>query len=391
MTPATQTDADRIADLESKVAALTALVERVAPSVGPDTGLPVPQDVDSATASRRGALKLAGAAAAGAVVAAVAGSAAPAAANNGDAMTLGQAGDGTVVADSQHQSIGQTRFDWLPLSTGAGFLFQGGVTNKNHDAEFPCALAGWTTSTPNPTGVFGRSTIANGYGVVGLSTGGDGVAGIATGGGSSSAGLRGVSGQYAIAANRSVKANLFLQPNNDSIGPSPKTPPPSRTDAHRVGEMDNVNGDLWWCVVAGSPGIWRKVSGPAAAGQLHVLASPTRCYDSRPNLPTGGGAKGPLGGGTQRTIDTKNNNTGVPVGATAVLVNVTVTNTSPAGFLALYSNALASWPGISTINWDHAGQSTANSAVVAVDASAQLKAFANANTDFLIDIVGYYR
>ena len=98
-----------------------------------------------------------------------------------------------------------------------------------------------------------------------------------------------------------------------------------------------------------------------------------------------------LTGGSQRTIDTKNNSSGVPTGATAVLVNLTVTNTSPAGYLALYSNALAHWPGTSTINWDHPNQSIANSAIVAVDANAQLKAYANTNTDLLIDVIGYYQ
>ncbi len=73
MTLPSQTDADRIAELESRLAALTALVERLAGSAPAATVLPIQHDVESATSSRRGMLKLAGAAAAGAAAVAVAG------------------------------------------------------------------------------------------------------------------------------------------------------------------------------------------------------------------------------------------------------------------------------------------------------------------------------
>lgn len=176
------------------------------------------------------------------------------------------------------------------------------------------------------------------------------------------------------------------------------SPPPARGDGHIAGELTcDGNGHVWLCIVTGSPGRWIRLAGDdttdtIAAGALTMLRSPTRCYDSRSGYPplSGGGPKGALTGGSQRAIDTSNNNTHVPLGATAVLVNLTVTNTSPAGFLALYSNALPAWPGTSSINWDRTGQSTANLSVVAIDASRKLKAYANTTTDFLIDVLGYY-
>ncbi len=300
--------------------------------------------------------------------------------------------------NANQQAISQTRHDWLPLSVGAGFLFQAGSTNKNHDAEYPCALAGWTTSTPNPTGVFGRSTIANGFGVVGMSVGGDGVAGTSSGGGPSSAGLRGVFGQYSIAANRSVKANLFLQPNNDSIGSSPKTVPSTRSDAHLVGEMENVDGDLWWCVVAGTPGTWRKISGAGSAGAFHAL-TPGRVYDSRQLLPSSGA----LASGSGRTVSVADRRnaaltTGavveanfVPAGATAVAANVTITNTVSSGYLVCNPGGITT-VGASTINWSSSNLNLANGVILTLDAARQLTVVAGGggSTDFIIDITGYY-
>jgi hypothetical protein len=148
---------------------------------------------------------------------------------------------------------------------------------------------------------------------------------------------------------------------------------------------------IWACVEDGTPGTWRKVAGPTTAGQLHVLPAPKRCYDSRAYAPAGGGVKGVLAGGTGRTVDTKNNGTGVPASATAVMVNLTVTSASSAGWVALVSNAVGEWPGTSNLNWEHSGQVVANMAVVAVDANAMVKAYANADTHFLIDVVGYYQ
>jgi hypothetical protein len=103
------------------------------------------------------------------------------------------------------------------------------------------------------------------------------------------------------------------------------------------------------------------------------------------------GAKTPLGPGVDRPIDVTANGTNVPTDAVAVLVNVTVTGTSPSGYLALFKGDVA-WPGNSTVNWDHAGTIAANSAVVALGAGGSIKARVGGQfTNFLIDVVGYYR
>ena len=129
-----------------------------------------------------------------------------------------------------------------------------------------------------------------------------------------------------------------------------------------------------------------------AQPRLNLLDAPVRVYDSRPgNLPNTA-PKTPLVGGTPRTnIAANNNGSGVPVGARAILANVTVVNTVGSGFLLLYKNGI-SVPLASTVNWSSSGQVLANGTTVALDAQARFSAFvgSGAQTDFFVDVLGYY-
>ena len=149
---------------------------------------------------------------------------------------------------------------------------------------------------------------------------------------------------------------------------------------------DNL-GSLWYCAVAGSPGTWKKLAGPATAGAFHVLPSTIRVWDSRPGLPPLSVPKGPLANGATDVIDCTLGGA-VPVGATAVMVNLTIAGTSAAGFLAAFKNGI-SWPGNSSINWSTAGLTTANLVVVALDAQARfaLRANRGCSTDFVVDVM----
>ena len=81
----------------------------------------------------------------------------------------------------------------------------------------------------------------------------------------------------------------------------------------------------------------------------------------------------------------------MPAGATAVLVNLTIVNTTGSGYLGLFKNGIA-YPGNSTINWNQPGTLLANSAVCALDDQARFAVKANVGfTDFVIDVLGYYR
>jgi hypothetical protein len=299
----------------------------------------------------------------------------------------------------------------------------------------PAALAGWTGSAANrpATGVYGYTLNADGFGVIGRNDNGSGgvgvhgraangtgitaqgstgmnISGTTTGGvvqgsagdgvlaigaGAGSAGLRGLAGEFSVAANLSTKANLFLQPNNNFFGTSLKTPPAQRVDSHLVGEIDNVDGDLWMCVVAGTPGTWKKLTGPAVAGAFHPI-SPSRVYDSRTPAPT----PGVLATGAFRTVsvaDKRNLATGavttanvVPVGATAIFVNVTIADTVGSGFLAVNEGGNTT-VAASAINWT-AGQVLANGLTVPLDGSRQVTVIAGGggSANFILDVSGYY-
>ncbi|MCU1365846.1 MAG: hypothetical protein JWL72_1023 [Ilumatobacteraceae bacterium] len=426
----------KIQDLEGKLSELTARLELLTSST---LRSPMSAETDEAgqsaeverTSSRRGMLKLAGAAAIGVVGATVV-SALPAAADNGIAAT---------------SAANPTTLNYTGSSTTANaFLFQTGSALPTTSSSFPAALAGWSSLgagqlngvyglavNANGTGVVGHNDVGVGTGVRGTSTAGvgvkaDGATGIVatgvgtganvaatagtgiktsgTGGdgifaggtGAGFVGVRAFGGDYAIHASISTKANLWLQPNNNFISNSPKTVPSTRSDAHLVGELESVDGDLYFCVAAGSPGTWRKITGPGVAGGFHAL-TPGRVYDSRQTLPL----PGVLGSGSNRTISVADRRdatltTGavvqanfVPAGATAVAANVTITGTKGGGFLVVNPGGNTT-VGASTINWSADGQNLANGVILTLDASRQLTIIAGGggSTDFIIDISGYY-
>ena len=137
-------------------------------------------------------------------------------------------------------------------------------------------------------------------------------------------------------------------------------------------------------------------TGPAPAGQVHLLPSPLRAYDSRDNS----GAR--IGINETRTISLASGKDGagvsalaVPPGATAAIITLTVTDTTTGiggtgGFLKAYSAALATAPATSSINWAGADQNIAVSTQVAVDSAGQIKITDGSNaTHFVVDVIGY--
>jgi hypothetical protein len=148
---------------------------------------------------------------------------------------------------------------------------------------------------------------------------------------------------------------------------------------------DNT-GALWLCIGGTT---WRKLGGRTTAGQLHVLPSPVRVYDSRKG-------DGPLAGGAERTVSLATGFVGstatpaVPAGARAALFTLTVVDTGTQGFLAAFSNAV-SWPGTSNVNWFQTSSVVATSVTSAVDSSAKVKLHCGVtSTDFVVDVTGYY-
>lgn len=166
-------------------------------------------------------------------------------------------------------------------------------------------------------------------------------------------------------------------------------PPPDTFVAHSRGEVQyDKDGTLWYCIestsAAAPPGQWRKLSGAGTAGAFHVLASPVRAYSSRDS----GAAK--LAPAEERTINLSA--ASVPEGATAVLVNLTCTQTDgPGGYIAMLSST-ATWQSTSNVNWVGAGVDIANTAVSAVGPGSAVKLRGGgAATHVLVDVFGYWR
>ncbi len=131
---------------------------------------------------------------------------------------------------------------------------------------------------------------------------------------------------------------------------------------------------------------------PGTAGAFSFLAPPERVYDSRagslPDLPT----DGVLTAGTTRTIGLLDSGSEqIPENVDGVMLNVTVTQTTGAGFLSVFSAELTNVPTISNINWTAAGTTIANLTVTAAQ-FGDIKVFCGGtgSTHVIIDVLGIY-
>jgi hypothetical protein len=95
-------------------------------------------------------------------------------------------------------------------------------------------------------------------------------------------------------------------------------------------------------------------------------------------------------GGSARTFAIANF-CGIPSGATAVSVNVTITSPSTEGYLVFYPTGVSP-PLVSTINY-RAGQTRANNAILTLSSGGDFDvASAGAGTvDLILDVNGYFR
>jgi len=249
-----------------------------------------------------------------------------------------------------------------------------------------------TYSVGKNVGVLGETkTDPTGIGIVGRSTGTCGVLGEGAGGtigtagySPSGLGVRAVGGRAQIGLRQAAEMPALV-------------PPPNRTDAHDAGEIYfDDDESLWLCVAGGTPGTWVRLAGPATAGALTVLPTPTRVYDSRPGQPPNIAPQTKLTANTPRTgIALTTNNSGIPTDASAAIITATVVNTAGGapggpGFLTVYPDGIPA-PSTSNLNWTSAGAVVANTTTVALGPGAKIAAFANRATDLIIDAIGYYR
>lgn len=326
-----------------------------------------PSDAPVAT-TRRHLLRGLAVGAAGAAAAGVAGvvAARPAAAADGDPLNVGET--------NTFSTATNVNFDGA--TTPASFNIQSGdETTANNTiltnafAGSGAALLGVASGNGNQQiGIIGWSKKALGTGVIGF-TGGAGAYG-----GEFFGGL----------------AELRLRPGGNA--------PTTLSNAHQAGEIyEDQDANLWLCVAAGTPGTWRLLSGPKAAGALTLLPTPVRVYDSRPPGGPAATNDGPLGGGATRAVNLAAGFVGatptpaVHAGSTGALISLTLDATVGSGFVAIFTGG-AAYSGTSNANWFQSGQILAVTTVSAVDAASAVTVYAGGpgSTQFVIDVIGFY-
>jgi len=142
-----------------------------------------------------------------------------------------------------------------------------------------------------------------------------------------------------------------------------------------------------------SGGQVRRISGPPATppgSTKYNTVTPCRLADTRnPAGPTGGPA---LSGMTSRTF-VATGACGIPAGATAVSINLTVTNPTGTGNLTTYAGGTAV-PSTSVVSF-RPGQTRASNAVAQLGVAGDLAVFcsspAGTTADVIVDIVGYFQ
>jgi ASPM-SPD-2-Hydin domain-containing protein/centrosomal CEP192-like protein len=122
------------------------------------------------------------------------------------------------------------------------------------------------------------------------------------------------------------------------------------------------------------------LTGYGTLGGQYLPVAPNRIYDTRTT------GIGPLGTGEERVVQVTGSQ--VPPGAVAVVLNVTVTNTTSAGYLTVFPTGI-SRPTASSLNWT-ARQTVPNLVEVPLGTGGQVSFFnAYGHTDLILDLQGY--
>jgi len=156
-------------------------------------------------------------------------------------------------------------------------------------------------------------------------------------------------------------------------------------------------------VIVDVAGYYTSTATASTTGSTFTPVSPYRICDTRANNPSGlsgldltqceGKTLGPNSSLTIQATGTNPSGAssgGVPTGASAVVLNATVTNTTATSYLTAYPASLSSPPIVSDLNWTQ-GDTVPNLIVVNVSSSGKV-AFYNSlgSTDLIVDVLGYY-
>jgi hypothetical protein len=153
----------------------------------------------------------------------------------------------------------------------------------------------------------------------------------------------------------------------------------------------------YWSVVARGPfgkmasAVRQFTAGTSVQeqGLSFTPVTPCRVVDTRPGQGTTL-AFGPpvMAGGESRSFPLPSGRCGIPFGARAYSVNVTVVPRGPLSYLTIWPTA-QSLPFVSTLN-SFDGGIVANAAIVPADQNGAVSVFVTASTDLILDINGYF-
>jgi subtilisin family serine protease len=143
-------------------------------------------------------------------------------------------------------------------------------------------------------------------------------------------------------------------------------------------DLDAGSADL----IADVVGYYGDGSGAGASGARYQSLAPSRILDSR----FANQYSSPWGAGVTRDLTLP----GMPAGATAVVLNVTATNPTAAGFATVWPSGLARPNPASNLNFVP-GQTTPNLVIAPIGANGKVSLYNSAgSTDFIADLVGWY-
>jgi len=132
--------------------------------------------------------------------------------------------------------------------------------------------------------------------------------------------------------------------------------------------------------------ITAEPAGVSTAPGTFTAAGPTRVLDTRTGI---GGRVGAIAGGGHFDVRVAGAQ-GIPVSASAVSVNLTVTEPVTAGYLTVYPTAAAP-PGVSNVNFGQ-GRTIANMAVVEIGDAGRITVGNGSpgSANVIVDVTGYY-
>lgn len=126
-------------------------------------------------------------------------------------------------------------------------------------------------------------------------------------------------------------------------------------------------------------------AGSSTNGRFHATGGPTRLLDSRSGL---GGKNGAFTAGQSFDLQVGGQG-GVPADASAVALTVTYTGPTAPGYLTVWPTGQPQ-PLASTTNPNGVGDIRSNLAMIPLGAGGKVSIFSFAQTDVVIDVVGYF-